>query len=239
MKGNRMHWHEIFLVGSLWFWLLLAVEMLLLIVLLEWDRGLLATLSLAGTLLALQFLGDVNIYGYVIEHPFTLAAGVLAYFALGTLWAVGKWWFYVREQRACYDELRSAYVRVHGVEAADGMPAHLQEEWSRCIEAARKNYRPLDVHPLAARHKRQIVAWMAYWPWSATWTLLKDPVRKAFQSIYHHVQGHLQEISDRAFKGIDADLPAAKEPAAARAVDPTLVEYGVDHVVYRQPGNAA
>jgi hypothetical protein len=62
-------WHEVFLVGSLSFWLLLAGEAIPLILLLEWEQGALATLSLAATLLLLQFLGDVNLFGYVIEQP--------------------------------------------------------------------------------------------------------------------------------------------------------------------------
>jgi hypothetical protein len=42
----------------------------------------------------------VDIYGTVIHHPVTLALGALGYLAVGTIWAVAKWWFYVREQRA-------------------------------------------------------------------------------------------------------------------------------------------
>jgi hypothetical protein len=39
---------------------------------------------------------------------------------------------------------------------------------------------------------------------------------------------HLQEISDRAFKGIEADLPPAEEVAVSRRLDPVFVEFGVD-----------
>jgi hypothetical protein len=228
-----MNLPEVFVVGSLWFWLLLAVEMLVLLVLLEWEQGAVATLTLAATLLALQFLGDVNVYGYAISHPWTVVLGAVGYFALGTGWAVAKWWFYVREQRAWYDELRAAFLRTHGYAPDGAMPEGLQPQWMWCLDNARKERRSLDVHPLAAGHKRRIVRWMSYWPWSATWTLLKDPVRKAFVSIYHHLSDYLQEISDRAFHGVEADLPAEQKRPATQRKDPVLAEFGIDSEALR------
>ncbi len=63
-----MSWPEVFIVGSLWFWVLLVAETVLLVILVERDRGTAATLTLLATLLALQFLGDVDVYGVVIHH---------------------------------------------------------------------------------------------------------------------------------------------------------------------------
>ena len=37
--------------------------------------------------------------------------------------------------------------------------------------------------------------------------MLKDPIRKAFLTIDRDIAAHLQKISDRAFKGAEADLP--------------------------------
>jgi hypothetical protein len=57
--------------------------------------------------------------------------------------------------------------------------------------------------------------------------MLKDPVRKAFLAIYHNLVDHLQEISDRAFKGGQADLtPEEGIPATLRR-DPVLTEFAV------------
>jgi len=225
---------EIFLVGSLWFWLLLAVETIVLVVLLESDQGVIATLTFVATLSVLQFLGDVNFLGYVIEHPLTVALGAAGYFVLGTLWAIAKWWLYVREQRSWYDELRSAFLSMHRLESQRAMPEELQPLWQRCVEMAKRNRRHLDVRPLAARHKAGIVRWMSYWPWSLSWTILKDPVRKAFLMIYHNLAEHLQEISDRAFKGIEADLPPVEEIVVSRRLDPVFVEFGIDTSVLQE-----
>src|SRR5437764_119826 len=121
-----MNLPEIFVLGSLWFWLLLFAEAVVLVVLVERDRGTLATLTFVITLALLQFLGDVNLSGYVVHHPWTVVLGAAGYFAVGACWAVVKWWFHVREQRAWYDELRAAFVHAHGLERHSAMPEGLQ-----------------------------------------------------------------------------------------------------------------
>jgi hypothetical protein len=219
---------EIFLIGSLWFWLLVFGEVIAVSVMVERERGAIATLTFLATLLLLQFLGHVNICGYVIQHPLLVVLGAAGYFALGMLLAVAKWWFYVREQRAWYDELRAAFLRMYGYEPSSAMPEELQHSWQNCLVLAKKNGQRLVVRPLAARHKADILRWMAYWPWSFSWTMLKDPVRKAFLTIYHNIAEYLQEISDRAFKGVEADLPAEEEIPAAQRRDPVLAEFGIE-----------
>ena len=223
-----MPWHEIFIVGSLWFWVLIAAEILVVLILLEWDRGTVATLTFVATLLLLQFLGDVNIFGYVVENPTTVIVGAVAYFALGTGWAIARWWFYVREQRAWYDELRSAFLRFHHLEADSAMPEELQQQWQNCVGLAKRGHRQLSVRPLAARHKSDILRWMSYWPWSCFWTVLKDPVRETFLAIYQQIAEYLQQISDRAFKGVEADLPPQQEANIADSVDPVFADFGID-----------
>ena len=81
---------------------------------------------------------------------------------------------------------------------------------------------------MASRNKAKILRWMSYWPWSFAWTMLKDPIRKAFLTIYRDIAAHLQKISDRAFRGVEADLPPAEELPIAQRTDPVLMEFGID-----------
>jgi hypothetical protein len=84
---------------------------------------------------------------------------------------------------------------------------------------------------------------MSYWPWSLTWTMLKDPMRKAFLAIYHNIAEQLQEISNRAFKGVEADLPPEEESPLSQRMDPVLLEFGIAPGVLqaeiRTPGGTA
>lgn len=235
-----MDWPQIFVVGSLWFFLLLLAESIALITLVERGRGTIATVTFIATLFALQYLGDVNILDYVIHHPRNVVLGALGYFAVGTGWSIAKWWFYVRDQRGLYDELRSAFLRVHGLERErqSAIPEELQALWGECLSVA-QSCGKLDVRPLVAEHKAHVLRWMSYWPWSLFWTVLKDPVRKAFLSIYYNIAEYLQEISDKAFEEVEADLPNASAADRPTKIDPVLAEFGVADVVLRSPRKRA
>lgn len=200
-----MHWTEVFALGTFWFWVLLAVETVVIICLIEWGKGTFATLSLVATLLLLHFLGGVNLAGYVLEHPITVLTIALGYFAAGTVWAITKWWFHVHEQRARYDEARQQFSQLHGL--AGSIPDKLRPQWVEFLEVQGSGRHRIEVRPRAREHKARILTWMTYWPWSLTWTVLNDPVRKAFLYIYRQIQDHLQEISDRAFRGVEDDFP--------------------------------
>lgn len=200
-----MNWQELFVTGTWGFWALVMLETALLIVLIEWGKGRWATLSFVVTLLALHFLGDWNVPGYLREHPLILLGGAAGYFGLGTLWGVVKWWLYVRDQRAQYDELRADFCHEFKVEGA--IPERLQSRWQERLQTAARRGRRIEIRPKARQHKGRILTWMSYWPWSLAWTALNDPIHKAFRTIYYHMHDYLQEISDNAFRGVERDFP--------------------------------
>jgi hypothetical protein len=209
-----MNWQDFFAVGSVGFWALLALETGLLIFLIEWGKGTFATASLAGTLALLYFLGDVNVLGFVVHHPITLVLGLVVYFAAGTGWSVAKWWLFVRDMRSRYDDLRADFCQEHRLDGV--IPESLQPLWLERLESSGRRGRRIEVRPRARQHRGQIVAWMAYWPWSLIWTVLNDPVRKSCRIIYQHIHDYLQEISNNAFRGTEHDFPDGHEPSGSR-----------------------
>lgn len=48
----------------------------------------------------------------------------------------------------------------------------------------------------ARENKERIINWMMYWPLSGIWTLIDDPVKKAFQKIFSGLENRFQKISD-------------------------------------------
>lgn len=200
-----MDWQELFVTGTVGFWALVLIETALLIVLIEWGKGRWATLSFAVTLLALFFLGNRNAPDYLLQHPLIAVAAMIGYFGLGTLWGTAKWWLYVRDQRAMYDELRTDFCQEFKLDGV--IPERLQPRWLERLQNAARAGRRIEVRPKARQHKGRILTWMSYWPWSFAWTILNDPVRKAFRFIYHHIHDYLQEISDNAFRGVEHDFP--------------------------------
>jgi hypothetical protein len=56
--------------------------------------------------------------------------------------------------------------------------------------------------PQVGEHKSRIITWMAYWPFSMIWTLINDPIKRAFREIYNHISNFMQSISNRVFKSL-------------------------------------
>ena len=76
------------------------------------------------------------------------------------------------------------------------MPDSLKEQWR--LSAPEK--------PSASDSKQDIMRWMSFWPFSMVWTLINDPVKKAFRAIYRGLQKSLQRIADRAWAGTENDF---------------------------------
>jgi len=96
---------ELFVVGTFWFWALIAVEFIFLIYFLERERYVAAPFSLLLVMGLVIFggsgLGDA--VRWVYHNPAYTVAAVLGYFLFGTLYVispyVGKWWWFVRDVR--------------------------------------------------------------------------------------------------------------------------------------------
>lgn len=57
--------------------------------------------------------------------------------------------------------------------------------------------------PKVSDSRGRITTWMTYWPWSATWTLINDPIKRIWRAIYRLVAGKLQSISNRVFRDVE------------------------------------
>ena len=63
-------------------------------------------------------------------------------------------------------------------------------------------------------HKSRVVSLIAYWPWSLTWTLLNDPIRRAAKQIFLLIEGRLQALSAYASKVVTQSFAMPPPPAA-------------------------
>ncbi len=63
-----------------------------------------------------------------------------------------------------------------------------------------RTYYPENYTP--SEHKAKITHWMIYWPISGLWTLMSNPVAKAFNRIFEEFEGVYQKITDKIMKEI-------------------------------------
>ncbi len=195
--------------GSVGFWILAGFVCLLLIAAVEWEKPGWATISLGVTAALLAYFGDVNVFAFVRHHPFSALALVVGYFVLGTLWSFGKWWFYLRNAREEYDEMKKRFLSSHGVVGTQ-IPDRCLQEWQKIYPLQRS------VTPKARDNKGRIMTWMVYWPWSFVWTIVNDPVKRMFKSIFRQFQTVYQGIANKVFAGTEADFrePTSPVPGA-------------------------
>lgn len=210
----------LFLFGTFWFWSLLIIASIALVVCLEKDndiRG--ATIAFIGALAAILFLGNLSWLSWILENPLQIGLLVMGYLVIGVGWGIAKWWIYLhdvstrnRTERIDWlkkrlENLKPTTYSIDRCEAAleqgydfQLWPPEVKKDWEHYVKM---EYNCNIKQPMVSDNKSRITGWMTYWPWSALWTLINDPVRRFYRWAYTQLHGLLQGMSDKAFKGID------------------------------------
>lgn len=195
-----MEWAwTLFAFGTFWFWGLLALETIVLLTCIEYEHGTFSTLSVVAFFTLLYFFGGFNALQYGYQNPLKVLMYFGGYLGLGVLWSIGKWWSYTSRQREHYDEAREKFLEERGNNG--GMTDELRYEWEDYVEKYRIEYKPK-----ARNHKKRLVMWATYWPWSLAWTLLDDVVKRFLNFAIRKLQRVYQAISDYSFRGTEADF---------------------------------
>jgi hypothetical protein len=157
-------------------WIVLAILACILIgVTEEGNLGWAAVITVAmlGILGYTGVVAGSAVWIYIKTNPWVIALLASGYFLGGTAWAIAKWWFWVKKERRRQDS-----------------------------KVKTSTYYKYEV-PQVSHHKSQITAWMTFWPISMAWTMINDPITKAFKEIYYRISSTLQSIADKAFQGAE------------------------------------
>jgi hypothetical protein len=182
-----------------WFWILTVAVAIFLVYEVAREKPVATGFTIALYLLAIHLFGDAAVFSALRAHPAYAYIGVPAFFLAGALWALVKWWFYVKRKALEYRESRLEFLVVNKVDGATldtPVPDSLR---ARSFPRPRK--------PLARQNKGRITTWMVYWPLSMVWTLLDEPWRL----IYEAMARLFQKISDRVWGDLDKDLRKGNE----------------------------
>lgn len=92
---------ELLVIGTLPFWILLFLEFAVIIWCLEYERYIVAPITIGAFLIALWVWGDLPAVGsWIWNHPYQTAGWTAGYFSFGAfVWAITKWFFFVRDVR--------------------------------------------------------------------------------------------------------------------------------------------
>jgi hypothetical protein len=87
------------LFGSAWFWIVVGVAIVLMMTATEKGSGMGATATFLVSVAILYFFGNQDSLGTLfancIAHPWPTISVIVAYFVLGTCWAIMKWYFFL------------------------------------------------------------------------------------------------------------------------------------------------
>lgn len=142
---------------------------------------------------------------WAIAHPWTLALAVVGWFVAGTAWAIAKWALYAASISRRYRLARSRFLDL-GYDSVPGPHDPGLGRWGD--ELNRVGLSRSDVPPNVKKSKARILTWMIWWPWSAAWTIINDPVTRIFKTIYYRIARRLQRLSDAMFKDFDEFNPS-------------------------------
>lgn len=131
------------------------------------------------------FFVELSLFGWIREHPWQALLYAAGYFLIGAAWSVAKWYF-AESSRA--REARASYKTLMAKTPSEAVT------WEEYIN--RWNWKGGS----AIRYSEDIKWWIALWPFSATWTLLDDPVRRLVHRIYYELQGVYQRVSDYVWR---------------------------------------
>jgi hypothetical protein len=195
-----------FVFGTLWFWVVGAAFFGLMIYWTEDDSNFLASLLLAAFIWT---TASVNGFSIVANPVLWLKLAAL-YFAVGTVWSFLKWFSYLHRVK---DELRKHkenYVHKTKVELQDngqfydndfaGFAAYLNDMRYFGYGSSHTIETRADVVPTMADNFRKLVRWIAWWPFSAFWTILNDPIRRLVEFIVRRLRTAYDGLANRVFK---------------------------------------
>lgn len=184
-----------FIVGSFWFWVLLAICFFGILIAVEiWESYGTSVFLLVTTVLLLDLFGDSNILSWIRNNPLMFSVGVVGYFFAGTLWSIGKWFLFLRNKKFEIQKTLDDYTqRNPGV-----ITPEMYRNWAASYAIK---------IPSLSNEKDRIIRWMCYWPWSLTYAVFADLtkeifttcfnlVRKVYVKIENSVLGDLKEVHE-------------------------------------------
>ena len=232
-------WVPIFIMFTPLWWVLVVAAWCLFWWAMEYDSGRGGIGVLMLTLFTMTAFGGTDMWVWIKDHPFNfflwgshwyLPGVVPGYILLGAIWGVFRWIIYLRDEKEIYDNVKEGWLEGKGLPDAKVVPKEYQSEWVEfcaknyprwvatvvehdwTAEGGRKNVEKhvLQVKPRARKNKAKITTWMAFWPFSSTWWVLRDFFWKVWDILYRLVGRQLDRISDYIYKDVDDDFVAAQ-----------------------------
>jgi hypothetical protein len=203
---------EIMAVGSLVFWIIMAVWIVILWLLVENEHGALGLVAAAGYLCILKFGFGISVELFALANFQYILLGAVGYFIIGGIWSCIRWHLYATDELEPYLKMRNDWLASKGQVTFKKVPEDLKEEWAKYLKADSDKWtndsrtRKCKV-PLYKDHVTKVMRWIGYWPISLLTWIFNDMVRTFVRMVANFLADWLQSIANRVFSVVSNDLP--------------------------------
>lgn len=210
-----MEWlAALFIVTGMWVWFWAAVCFFVVLAFSENEKNFFAFVTV-GAFIALMHHSEVF---SIFVDPLTALTWLAVYFLAGSGWSIVKWFSFTRKEGERFGELKLEYLTIlnkHNdldkqfeVDIKTVIPEELIFTFNKFLTEKYYRYRLnpdydertlAGVIPSALQNKERLVTWILWWPTSAFWTILNDPLIRFANWIYGRFQGLYKKIAHRNF----------------------------------------
>lgn len=195
----------LFLFGTLWFWVVSSVVFGWLIFLTEGEESHTfgAGLVLVGFVWIMSSVNDIS----VIANPLLWLKWVTIYLVLGVIWSVIKWFSFLHKQKDKLNSLKEVYIERNNLELIAKRIS--DTDWLGFVKyLSDQKYSPNgydkikkreDVIPTVKGRFSDLTRWIVWWPMSAFWTILNDPLRRIAEALVRALKGIYTNIANSVF----------------------------------------
>ena len=199
----------IFVFGTLWFWAFSACMFGWMIFLTEETESHgLAIFSVIAFVWLMSSANDVS----VLVNPLLWLKWGIVYFVVGSAWSFLKWFSFLHKTKDKLKELKANFLKQYSHSYDDGYASRDKIELDADGKFTDQDF-PLfakylnehgylstgyrsdsieeraDVIPTVKGRYGDLVRWIIWWPISAFWTILNDPIRRIAQAIVRVFKG--------------------------------------------------
>lgn len=182
--------YELLVFGGVLFWSIAGFFGLIFAGFIYSDEPKPATIALVLALALTYAFTDVSAFS--LPSIWDLAGYGAAYICIGIVWALAKWFMFMRKVRALADEYAafSSWIR----NAYKSVKAYVRYKCGQSQWPLIKN-----MPPKASDHTGSQLSWLAYWPVSLVIFILDKPVRKVFTLLNEGLSGIYNRITASQF----------------------------------------
>ena len=219
MFESILAFFTITILTGAWFWVAAVGLFILILALEETDHYFFAGLSVLAFVWIMEQSGVINIF----TSPLTVLYWGAIYMAIGAGWSFIKWFSFLHKQGDKLSKLKPKWIEgqnketqqhndrnkddvsfepqeMLAVSLGTKVPAHYLETYKEFL--SNQGYlrsRSDKIIPQISDNKARITSWIVWWPWSALWTVLNDPIRRLAEFMYERLQTSYQAVANHVF----------------------------------------